>query len=136
MSATGWFKLRPCRIKTQDVTYFCGSGLYSNLGTILLDGRSIHNRWRDFNCFSWSILSPTSATRRYRIGPWGVKTVDFTDFCGRCLYRHLNPGGIYLRADSSITAPRITILVPEACWARCLLHAGIGWVSVTSKPRI
>jgi len=37
--ATQRYKGRLCRIKTQEIAVFCGEGLYSSPGDILLDGR-------------------------------------------------------------------------------------------------
>jgi len=37
------YKVRLCRIKTQEVAVFCGEDLYSSPGDILLDGRLLDN---------------------------------------------------------------------------------------------
>jgi len=49
------YKVRLCRIKTQEIAVFCEEDLYSNPGDILLDGRLLHNRWTDFDAL-WGRL--------------------------------------------------------------------------------
>jgi len=47
--ATQRYKVRPRRIKTQEIAVFCGEDPYSSPGDLLLDGGLLHNRWTDFD---------------------------------------------------------------------------------------
>jgi len=45
--ATQWYKVRPCRIKAQEVAVFCRGCIRYQAGNIFLDGRLLHNRLTD-----------------------------------------------------------------------------------------
>ena len=72
-SATRRYKVRPCHIKSHEITGLCGGGL-SSPGGILLDGRFLHNRWVYSSSVSWRLLGSMSATQRYKIRPYHMKT--------------------------------------------------------------
>jgi len=72
--ATQWYRVLPCRIKTQEIAVFCGEDLYSSPGDNLLDGRLLHNRWTDFDSVCGRLLGFTSAFQRYKVRLCHIKT--------------------------------------------------------------
>jgi len=82
------YKVRLCRIKTQEIAVFCGEDLYSSPGDILLIGRLLHNRWTDFAALCGSLLGSTPATRQYKVRLCRIKTQEIADSCEGCLYRY------------------------------------------------
>ena len=59
--ATQWYKVRPCRIKTQEIAVFCGGCIRYHAGDILLDGRYLHNRLTDFDALCGRLLGSMPA---------------------------------------------------------------------------
>ena len=82
------YKVRLCRIRTQEIAVFCGEDLYSSPGDILLNGRLLHNRGTDFAALCGGLLGPTPATRQYKVRLCRIKTQEIADSCGGCLYRY------------------------------------------------
>jgi len=82
------YKVRLCRIKTQEVAVFCGEDLYSSPGDTLLNGRLLHNRWTDFAALCGRLLGSTPARHRYKVRLCRIKTQEIADSCGGCLYRY------------------------------------------------
>jgi len=82
------YKVRLCRIKTQEVAVFCGEDLYSSPGDILLNGRLLHNRWTDFAALCGGLLGSMPATRQYKMRLCRIKAQEIADSCGGCLYRY------------------------------------------------
>ena len=76
-----------------------------------------------------------SASRRYKVRPYRIKTQDFASFSGGGNIRSTLVE-FYSIADSSTTVRGISILIAGGYWARSQLHAGIRYVPVASKPRI
>ena len=129
-SATPRYKVRVCRIKTQEIAVFYGGSINVNPGGILLGGRFLHNRCTDSNSDSRRLLGLISASQRYKVRLHRMKAQEVAVHSG---------GGtlaeFYLMADSSAAAARISILFSGDCWAQRQLHAGIRYVSVGSKLR-
>jgi len=100
------YKVRLCRIKTQEIAVFCGEDLYSSPGDILLDSRLLHNRWTDFDALCGRLLGSMSASQRYKVRLCRIKTQEVAVFCGEDLYS--NPGDILL--DSRLLHNRWTDL--------------------------
>jgi len=82
------YKVRLCRIKTQEIAVFCGEVLYSSPGDILLNGRLLHNRSTDFAALCGRLLGSTPATRQYKVRLCRIKFQEVADSCGGCLYRY------------------------------------------------
>ena len=64
------YKVRLCRIKTQEIAVVCGEDLYSNPGDILLDGRLLHDRWTVFDSVCGRVLGSPPASQGYKIHPY------------------------------------------------------------------
>ena len=127
MSASRRYKVRLYRMKTQEVAVFYGGGHHVNPGGILLDGRFLHNHCPDSNSVCWRLLGRFSATQRYKVRPYAIKTDEVVVFCKGSTLTEL-----YSMADTSTTATRIPILFFGGCWARRRLSAGIRYVSTPS----
>ena len=69
-----------------------------------------------------------SASRRYKVRPYRMKTQELADLCEGSSLAEL-----YSMADSSTAITGIPILIAGGCWAWCLLHAGIRYVPTPSK---
>ena len=82
------------RIRTQEITAFCGEDLYSSLGDVLLDGRLLHNHWADPEPVCGRLLGSTPAIQRYKVRLYRIKTQEIAVFCGEALYS--NPGVLLL----------------------------------------
>jgi len=82
------YKVRLCRIKTQEIAVFCGEDLDSSPGDILLNGRLLHNRCTDFAALCGGLLGSTPATRQYKVRLCRIKTQEIANSCGGCLYRY------------------------------------------------
>ena len=74
------YKVRLCRIKTQEIAVFCGEDLYSSPGDILLDGRYPHNRWTDFDALCGRLLGLTPASQQYKVRLRRIRTQEFAVF--------------------------------------------------------
>jgi len=72
------YKVRLCRIKTQEIAVVCGEDLYSNPGDILLDGRLLHDRWTDFDSVCGRLLGSPPASQGYKIHPSAIFIHDVT----------------------------------------------------------
>ena len=79
------YKVRLCRIRTQEIAVFCGEDLYSSHGNILLDGELLHNRWTDLGALCGRLLALTPASQRYKIRLCRIETQDIAVFCGGCI---------------------------------------------------
>ena len=80
-SATRRYKVRDCRIKTHEIAVFCGGGIKVNPGGILLDSRFLHNRCTDSNSDCGRLLGSISASQRYKVRPYRMKTQEVTVLC-------------------------------------------------------
>ena len=74
-SAIHQYKVRLCHIKTHEIAVLGGGGL-RRPGGILLNGRFLHNHWVYSNSVPWRLLGSTSATQRYKVCPYRMKTHD------------------------------------------------------------
>jgi len=83
--ATRRYKVRPYRIKAQDIAVFCGGGLMYYARETLLDGRLLHHRSTDRDSVCGRLLGSTPATPRYKVRPYRIKAQDIAVFCGRGL---------------------------------------------------
>jgi len=79
------YKVRLCRIRTQEIAVFCGEDLYSRHGDILLDGKLLHNRWTDFDAICGGLLGSMSASQRCKVRLCRIKTQHIAVFCGGCI---------------------------------------------------
>ena len=82
------YKVRPCRIETQEIAVFCGEDLYSSPGDLLLSGRLLHNRWTDLGSVCRGLLGSTPAFQRYKVQLCRIKTQEIAVFCGGCIRYH------------------------------------------------
>ena len=114
-------------MKTQEVPVFYGGGHHVNPGGILLDCRLLHNRYSESNPVCRRFLGSFSASQRYKVRPYAIKTDEVVVCCGGSTLAEF-----YSMADSSTTATRIPILFLGGCWARRQLSAGIRYVSTRS----
>jgi len=80
------YKVRLCRIKTQEIAVFCGEDLYSSPGDISPDSRLLNNRGTDLDALCGTLLVPMLASQRYRLGLCRIKAQDVAVFCGEDLY--------------------------------------------------
>jgi len=78
------YKVRLCRITTQEITVFCEEDFYSCPGDILLDGRLLHNRWTDLDNLCGRLLGLMSASQRYKVHLCCIETQEFAVSCGGC----------------------------------------------------
>jgi len=92
--ATQWYKVRPCRIKTQEVAVFCRGCIRYQAGNILLDGRLLHNRLTDPDVLCRRLLGLTPAIQWYKVCPCRIETREIAVFCGGCI--RYQPGNILL----------------------------------------
>jgi len=79
------YRVRLCRIRTQEIAVFCGEDLYSRHGDILLDGKLLHNRWTDFDAICGGLLGSMSASQRCKVRLCRIKTQHIAVFCGGCI---------------------------------------------------
>jgi len=84
MPAFQRYKVRLCRIKTEQVAVFCGEDLYSSPGDILLDSRLLHTQWTDFAALCGGLLGLTPAFQRYKVCLCRMETHEFAVLCGGC----------------------------------------------------
>jgi len=68
------YKIRLCRIETQEFAVFCGEDFYCSPGDLLLDGRLLYNRRTDLDSVCGRLLRLTPATRRYKVRLCRIKT--------------------------------------------------------------
>jgi len=114
------YKVRRCRIRTQEFAVFCGEDLYSSPGDILLDGRLLHNRWTDSNALCGRLLDSTPAFQRYKVPLCRIRTQELAVFCGEDLYS--SPGDILLDGrllhnrwtDSNALCGRLLAMVQDS----------------------
>ena len=105
-STTRRYELRVCRIKAHEIAVVYGGGINVNPGRILLDGRFLYNRFTDSNSDFRRLLGLVSASQRYK--------VRLCRMISQEVAVHSRGGSLaefYLRAVSSTTAARISILV-------------------------
>ena len=112
-SGTRRYKVRVCRIKTHEIAVFYGGDINVNAGGTLLYGRLLHNRCTDSNSDFGRLLGLISASQRYKVRLYRMKTQEVTVHSGGSTLAEF-----YSMADSSTTAGRIPILFPGGCWAR------------------
>jgi len=77
--ATQWYKVRPCRIETQEFAVFCGGYISYQAGDILLDSVLLHNRLTDFDTLCRRLLGSTPATQRYKVCLCRIKIHESTN---------------------------------------------------------
>jgi len=109
--ATQWYKVRPCRIKTQEIAVFCRGCIRYQAGNILLDGRLLHNRLTDPDVLCRRLLGSTPAIQWYKVRPCHIKTREIAVFCGGCI--RYQAGDILL--DGRYLRNRLTDL-DALCW--------------------
>ena len=80
-SATRRYKVCDCRIKTHEIAVFCGGGINVNPGGILLNSRFLHNRCTDSDSDCGRLLGLISASQRYKVRHYRMKTLEVTVFC-------------------------------------------------------
>ena len=66
-----------------------------------------------------------SASRRYKVRPYAIKTHEVVDLSGGSTQAEF-----YSKADSSTTVTGIPIRIAGGCWAGCQLHDGIRYVLI------
>jgi len=74
MPAFQRYKVRLCRIKAQELAVFCRGGIRYQAGNTLLDGRLLHNRSTDLGSVHGRLLALMTATQRYKVCLYGIKT--------------------------------------------------------------
>jgi len=82
--ATQWYKVRPCRIKTQEIAVFCRRCIRYQAGDILLDGRLLHNSLTHPDILCRGLLGLTPAIQWYMVSPFRIRTREIAVFCGGC----------------------------------------------------
>jgi len=102
------YKVRLCRIGTQEFPVFCGGFIRSQAGNVLLDGGLIHNRGTDLDALCGRLLGLTPAFQRYKVRLCRIKAQEIAVFCGADPYR--SPGDILL--DGKLLSDRWTDSVP------------------------
>ena len=80
------------------------------LGGTLLDSRFLHNGGTDFDSGCGRLLGSMSATQRYKVRLYAIKTHEVVVFCGGTTLAEF-----YLMADSSTMARRIPIRIAGGC---------------------
>jgi len=80
--ATQRYKVRLYRIETEEIAVFCGGGIRSQAGDILLDGGLLHNRWTDLDPVCGRLLGSMPAIQRYKVRLCRMGTQEFAVFCG------------------------------------------------------
>jgi len=88
------YKVRLCRIRTQEIAVFCGEDLYRSPCDLLLYGRLLHDRRTDLAALCGRLLGSTPAIQRYKVRPCRIKTQEVAVFCGEDLYS--SPGNLLL----------------------------------------
>ena len=82
MPASQLYKVRPCRIKTQEFAVFCERCIRYQAGDILLDGRYLHNCRADFDTLCERLLGLMPASQLHKVCLCRIKTHEFAVFCG------------------------------------------------------
>ena len=101
------YRLRLCRINTQEFAVFCGESIRFPAGDTLLDGRLLHNRWKDLDSVHGRLLGFTPAFQRYKVCLCRIKTQEFAIFCRGSI--RFNAGSILL--DGRLLHDHLTDLV-------------------------
>jgi len=83
--ATQWYKVRPCRIRTQEITVFCRGCIRYQAGDTLLNGRLLHNRLTHPDVLCRRVLGLTPAIQWYKVCPCHIRTREIAVFCGGCI---------------------------------------------------
>jgi len=83
--ATQWCKVRPCRIKTQEIAVFCRGCIRYQAGNTLLDGRLLYNRLTDPDVLCRRLLGLTPAIQWYKVCPCHIETREIAVFCRGCI---------------------------------------------------
>ena len=128
MSASRRYKVRPYRIKTQEVADLCGGSTLAEFYSMADSSTTVRGIPIPIAGGCWAGCQLHAGVRYV---PYRMKTQEVADLSGGSTLAEF-----YLMADSSTTVTGIPILIVGGCWAGCQLHAGIRYVSVTSKPRI
>jgi len=69
MPASRRYKVRLCRIRTQEFAVFCGGYIRYTAGDILLDGGFLDDRGTDSDALCGRLLAMTQSSQRYKILP-------------------------------------------------------------------
>jgi len=85
MPASQRYKVRLCRIGTQEFAVFCGGCIRSQAGDILLDGILLHDRLTDLDALCGRLLGLTPASQRYKVRLCRIEAHEFAVFCGGCI---------------------------------------------------
>ena len=88
MPAFQRYKVRLRRIKTQEFALFCGGCIMYPAGSNLLDGRLLHNRWKDLDSVCGRLLGLTPAFQRYKVCLCRIETQEFAVFCRGSIRYH------------------------------------------------
>ena len=102
--ATQRYKVRLCRIKTQELAVLCEGGIKYPAGDILLDGGLLHNRSTDFDSVCGRLLGLTPAFQWYKVRLCRIKGQEVAVFRRENLYS--SPGDILL--DIGLLHSRVT----------------------------
>ena len=79
------YKVRLCRIKTQEFPDFGGGCIRSQAGDTLLDSTLLHNRLTDLDALCRRLLGLMPASQPYKVPLCRIKAHEFTGFCGGCI---------------------------------------------------
>ena len=113
ISASQQYKIRPYRMKTQEVTDSCGGSHYIKLGGIIFDRIFLHNHCSDSNSVSSRWLGSISASQPYKACPYRIATEEVA-----VPAEYYTLAEFYSIADSSTTAVAISNLFLGRFWAR------------------
>ena len=120
------YKVRLCRIKTDEIAVICGGCIRYEAGDVLLDGRLLHDCRTDFSSVYGRLLGSTPASQRYKVRFCRIKTHNIAVCCRVCI--RYQAGIFYSIAYYSMTARRILIPFAGGCWARHQLRNGIRFI--------
>jgi len=83
-----WYKVRLCRINTQEFALFCGGCIRYPAGDILLDDGLLHNHCTDFDSVCGRLLGLTPAFQWYKVCLCRIETQEFAVFCRGSIRYH------------------------------------------------
>jgi len=75
------YKVRLCRMQTQEFPVFCGGCIRYEVGDILLDWGLLHVRSKDLDALCRGLLCLTSASQRYKVHLCHIKAQEVAVFC-------------------------------------------------------
>jgi len=80
--ASQWYKVRLCRIKTQEFAVFCGGSVRYQAGDIVLDGGLLHYCWTDLDALCGRLLGLMPDFHPYKVGLCRIKAQEVAVLCG------------------------------------------------------